>query len=168
LDTSYPRAWACLHRLVRPLGEGGRFAYHAPTAPVPPLPGPEEGTEARPADIPSSVHGIVLSGVDPHFDQRAIDLMEQADSETPVMPMISALSRFSRNSDKLLRMLEFFLARSVPVPTTNYLLDHAEVWIRTGPLVKPVSADPLAGLRHLTGLTGRHRDLVRSVLAEQG
>jgi hypothetical protein len=51
----------------------------------------------------------------------------------------SALSRYSRNSEKLHRILEYLLAHSATVLTTNYLIRSSDVWVRRGDLVKPDS-----------------------------
>lgn len=73
---------------------------------------------------------------------------------------LSSLSRISRNSRKLLRVLEFFLAHQTRILTTNYLLTRKEVWVRQRELVKPESENMMNGLRDLSGLSGSHRKTV--------
>ncbi len=77
-----------------------------------------------------------------------------------------SLSRISRNSDKLLRTLEFLLAHNVRVVTTNLMLADGEVWVRRGDLVKPIPARPFDGFRIMRGLSGAHRKLVTEWLKQ--
>ena len=49
---------------------------------------------------------------------------------------------------------EFLLAHQATVLSTNYLIRPGDVWVRRGELVKPVSADPDAGLPTPAGLSG--------------
>jgi hypothetical protein len=78
----------------------------------------------------------------------------------------SALSRYSRDSAKLHRVLEFLLAHRATILTTNYLIRPADVWVRRGDLVKPNSRDPYAGLADTRGLAGTHRKLADAVTAQ--
>jgi len=75
---------------------------------------------------------------------------------------LSGLSRISRNSRKLLRVVEFFLARQATVLTTNYLLTCKEVWVRRRELVRPDSLRPMGGLQNTSGLAGSHRKIVEA------
>jgi hypothetical protein len=83
-----------------------------------------------------------------------------------VVLCVSALSRYSRNSAKLHRILEFLLAHQATILTTNYLIRPGDVWVRRGELVKPVSADPFAGFAQTRGLVGAHRKLAENVTAQ--
>jgi len=74
-------------------------------------------------------------------------------------------SRLSRNSRKLLRVLEFLLAHRAKILTTNYLLTSKEVWVRRRYPVRPDSGHPIAGLHDQTGLSGAHRKTVEAYLA---
>jgi hypothetical protein len=103
-----------------------------------------------------------LSAIDPRFDQRLIAMLEAAAYEGMVL-WVSALSRISRNLDKLLRALEFLLAHSATVLTTNYMIRTGDVWVRRDTLVKPVSNDPHACLTDSTGLTGAHKKAYEQV-----
>ena len=170
LADTYPRAWACLDALQTCLtGGGGRVGYRQPDAPLPQLPDATEVIEAAPADhleMPSDAFtGVVFSGIDPRFDQNSFHWLEVAQKEG-LMLGLSSLSRISRNSRKLLRVLEFFLAYQARILTTNYLLTSKEVWVRRHELVKPNSEDPMPGFRNLTGLSGAHKKTVESYLAQ--
>jgi len=65
----------------------------------------------------------VFSGIDPRFDQELINqLSVVVQDQAPSMFFVSALSRFSRNSDKQLSIIELLLAHNVTILTTNYML----------------------------------------------
>jgi hypothetical protein len=168
LSAAYPRAWSCLSALrVALLGDGGRVGYRLPDGPPPDLPDPAEVIESQPAekiDVSSgaSFTSEVLSGIDSRFGQDLVQIMEAASEE--MLLNVSALSRFSRNSRKLLRVLDFQLAHKSRVLTTNYLLTCKEVWVRRGRLVKPDSRRPVDGLRDSRGLSGAHRKTVEEYL----
>jgi len=168
LADAYPRAWACLDALRTSLiGGGGRVGYRLPEAPLPELPDATEVTDAQPADhleMPSDAFtGVVFSGIDPRFDQNALRWLKAAENEELILGL-SSLSRISRNSRKLLRVLEFLLAHQARILTTNYLLTCKEVWVRRHELVKPDSERPMNGFRNLSGLGGSHRKTVESYI----
>jgi hypothetical protein len=77
---------------------------------------------------------------------------------------LSTLSRISRNSGKLLRVLEFLLAHKARILTTNYLITCKKVWVRRHDLVKPDSVHPMNGFRNLSGVSGSHRKTVESYI----
>jgi hypothetical protein len=116
LSDTYPRAWACLTALRDALiGGGGRVGYRAPQqAPIPDLPAPEEIVQAPIAehiDTPSDeFEAVVFSAIDPPFDHTMLSSLHGAAESEGLLLGLSALSRISRNSDKLLRVLEFLLA----------------------------------------------------------
>jgi hypothetical protein len=142
LAERYPRAWACLDALTDTSADGGRGPLRLPAAPIPDLPSGDEVVAAPPADD----DGITLfSAIDPRFDQGLVDLLEKA-AEGDFLLCTSTLSRYSRNSEKLHRILEFLLAHGATVLTTNYLIRPADVWVRRGTLVKPDSSKPYAGV----------------------
>jgi hypothetical protein len=170
LADAYPRAWSCLTALRTALASGGgRVGYRLPEAPSPGLPGETEIIAAQPADhleLPSDdFTAVVFSGIDPRFDQSAIKLLKAAD-EDELLLGLSSLSRISRNSRKLLRTLEFLLSRKTTILTTNYLLTRKEVHVRRRDLVKPVSEQPMDGIRNLDGLSGSHRRTVESYVLQ--
>ncbi len=107
--------------------------------------------------------GVVFSGIDPRFDQNAFRWLQVAENEELILGL-SSLTRISRNSRKLLRVLEFLLAHQAKVLTTNYLLTCKEVWVRRHELVKPDLESPMAGFRNLSGLNGSHRKTVESYI----
>jgi hypothetical protein len=173
LADRYPRAWACLDRLRGLLNEGGgRLGYRPPDAAVPVLPDPEELVKAPAAssvEVPSDkVQAVIFSAIDPRFDQSAYSVLKAALEGPGLIVGFSALSRISRNSDKLLRVLEFLLAHEARVLTTNYLLADGEVWVRKKELVKPDSHDWLAGWKVSKGLSGAHRKTVDTYLEMVG
>lgn len=154
LPERYPRASACLTVLADTIGPGGRSAYRAPASPVPSLPGPSELVDAPAATSDDRVS--VLNGIDDRFDHRLVEMLDAAAFQDVVL-WLSALSRISRNLDKLLRALEFLIAHNATVLTTNYMIRGSDVWVRRGTFVKPVSNDPAACLSDSTGLTGAHK-----------
>jgi hypothetical protein len=154
----------CLNALRTSLNcGGGRVGYRPPEAPVPELPDVTEVTDAPPAEhlkTPSDAFtGVVFSGIDPRFDQQAFGWLKAAENEELLLGL-SSLSRISRNSRKLLRVLEFLLVHKTKILTTNYLLTGKEVWVRQRELVKPESKHPMDGLHDLSGLSGSHRKTV--------
>ncbi len=164
LAAAYPRAWSCFAALRAALvSGGGRVSYRLPQAPLPGLPEESEVIDAPNAqhvELPSgALTAVVLSGIDPRFDQNALQLLRAAGSGDMVIAL-SGLSRISRNSRKLLRVVEFFLACQATVLTTNYLLTGKEVSVRRRELVKPDSVRPLDGLQNTSGLTGSHKKTV--------
>jgi hypothetical protein len=168
LASAYPCAWACLDALRTSLiGGGGRVGYRPPEATLPELPDATEVIDAQPADhleMPSDAFtGVVFSGIDPRFDQTALRWLKAAENEELILGL-SSLSRISRNSRKLLRVLEFLLAHQARVVTTNYLLTCKGVWVRRHELVKPESERPMNGFGNLSGLSGSHRKTVESYI----
>jgi hypothetical protein len=169
LKDEYPRAWACLQALRDCLlVGGGRSGYVIPRVPCPRLPDASEVTEAETDESRESVlpgHAtVVFSGIDPRFDQEAIGTLRMAAQGDGLILATSSLSRLSRNSRKLLRVLEFLLAHRAKILTTNYLLTSKEVWVRHRHPVRPDSDHPLAGLHDQVGLRGAHRKMVETYL----
>ncbi|RKS78653.1 hypothetical protein BZB76_0072 [Actinomadura pelletieri DSM 43383] len=162
LDTKYPRAWTCLSAVAETFASGGRSGYRAPEAPVPDLPSSDEHAAARQTD--EGIPKTVFSAIDPRFDHHLIEVLQQVTTEN-IPIFVPALSRFSRNSDKLMRVVEFLLAHGVTILTTNYMLRPQDVWVRRRQLVKPDSYDPSKGLRDIASLSGAHRAAALQVLA---
>lgn len=167
LDAEYPRAWACLSALRQALRNGGRVGYRTPIAPLPELPRASETTEAPPSEgllsATGEPAGVVLSAIDPRFDQMAINHMKKAKGGGLLLGLAS-LSRMSRDSRKLLRLLDFFLAYQTKIITTNTLFTSKEVYVRGKRLVKPDSWDDMSGLRNLQGISGTHRKTVEAYI----
>jgi hypothetical protein len=163
LESTYPRAWACLTALADAVSTGGRTGFRLPAAPIPELPGPAEQVGARPSG--SDGRNVVLSGIDPLFDDQLIRQMEAA-TASPLVAYVPSLSRFSRNSEKLHRVLEFFLAHGSSVLTSNYLLRSNDVWVRRHRPVQPDSRDYARGIRDQSGLSGAHRTVVQQLAAQ--
>lgn len=173
LPKAYPRAWACLKALRTCLNcGGGRIGYHSPEGPAPDLPDANEVVEAKPAEhveMPSDgFAGVIFSGIDPRFDQHGFHLLKTAAEGEGLLLGTSSLSRISRNSHKLLRVLEFLLAHHARILTTNYLLTDKEAWVRRQELVKPDSNHPMKGFEVLNGLSGTHRKTVESWAKQVG
>jgi hypothetical protein len=164
LQAKYPRAWACLSALAGVIGTGGRQGYRLPEAARPELPAATEQVEARPSKRDESA--VVLSAIDPRFDAKLMAVLRLAVTNTGQPIFVTALSRFSRNSDKLLRIIEFLLAHQAEILTTNYLLRTRDVWARRGEFVKPDGDDEHAGLENTRGLAGAHRETARRLLAD--
>ncbi|GAA4737882.1 hypothetical protein [Phytohabitans rumicis] len=119
LPARYPRAWACLHALTEAFTDGGRRPLRLPTAPIPGLPTGDEIATAPPANRDDTT--MVFGAIDPRFDQHLMDLLGKATGGNFVA-CTSALSRHSRNSQKLHHILEFLLAHHATILTTNYLI----------------------------------------------
>jgi hypothetical protein len=167
LAHTYPRAWACLEALAETVAhDSGRQEYQAPnTTDMPSLPQPHEIVPARRAERIDG--GTLFDSVDPRFDEEFMRQLRTAidpDGDEPKVFFVSALSRFSRNSHKQLRVMELLLAHEVTIVTTNYMLRPHDIWVRRGTLIKPDSHKPFAGLHRLQGLTGAHRHTVRQLL----
>jgi hypothetical protein len=142
LKTTYPRAWAALQAAADTLADGGRRAYHVPDdAPIPSLPRAEQVIAARPSK--QDARSVIQSAIDPAFNQQHFDLLQQAIAHSPKLPFyVSSLSRISRNSDKLLYVIELLLSHGVPILTSNYLLRAGDVWVRKGIPVIPIVIIP--------------------------
>jgi hypothetical protein len=164
LAATYPRAWACLGAVARAYeAGGGRWPYHVTPAPVPDLPAAEvEAPRAR-----SHQGAVVLSGIDPRFDQLFIKRMREiAEGGSDAVLITASLSRISRNLSKLMRAMEYLLAHDAPILTANYLLRPHEVWMRRGTLAPIDYHDPLAALRDSRGLSGAHRATATAVVKQ--
>jgi hypothetical protein len=156
LADAWPRAWACLGSIAQAYGAGGgRWPYRAPAAPVPELPVAE--VEAPAAD--THADAVILSGIDPRFDQQIVQRMREAAELGDTVWLTASLSRISRHLGKLLQTVEYLLAHDVPILTANYLLRPHEVWVRRGQLATVDHEDPLAAWRASRGLSGAHRAL---------
>ncbi|MEV0132587.1 hypothetical protein AB0H83_29515 [Dactylosporangium sp. NPDC050688] len=162
LATRYPRAWACLDALTEVFSDGGRHPVRLPAAPIPELPTDGELVVTSPTEADST---MTFSAIDPRFDQHLLDLLQQAAHGNLVL-CTSALSRYSRNSEKLHRVLEYLLARNSTILTTNYLIRPTDVWVRRGDLVKPNSRDPFAGIGQTQGLVGAHRKTAETIVMQ--
>ena len=154
LADAWPRAWACLGAVAQAYGSGGgRWPYRVPAAPVPELPAAE--VEAPAADTRDDA--VILSGIDPRFDQEAVQRMREAAEPGDAVWLTASLSRISRHLGKLLQAVEYLLAHNVPILTANYLLRPRDVWVRRGQLATVDHEDPLAAWRTPRGLSGAHR-----------
>lgn len=158
LPAAYPRAWACLTAVTHAFAKGGRWPYQAPGAPVPELPVAEAG------EIPGTEDGtaVILSGIDPRFDQRMVQLMQEGKDGGDVWP-VASLSRISRNLSKLLQAMEFLLAYGMPILTSNYLLRTEDVWVRRGRLAAVDRDNPVTAWRDTSGLSGAHRAIAAEI-----
>ena len=153
LADAWPRAWACLGATAQAYGAGGgRWPYRVPVAPVPELPAAEVEAPAGTRD-----DAVILSGIDPRFDQEAVQRMREAAEPGDAVWLTASLSRISRHLGKLLQAVEYLLAHDVPILTANYLLRPHEVWVRRGELATVDHEDPLAAWRASRGLSGAHR-----------
>jgi hypothetical protein len=169
LAENYPRAWACMRALWLCISTGGgRMGYRLPNAPVPELPDISEIAEAETSEITDDslggADGVVFSGVDPRFDQASYGHLKMAQGDDRLTLGFSSLSRISRNSGKLFRVLEFLLAHNSRMITTNHLLTEREVWLRKGYYVKPDSRNFGKGMDDHRGMGGAYRKTVESYL----
>lgn len=159
LQQRYPRAWASLDAITDAFTDGGRSPLRLPAAPIPDLPRADEIISAPTSD--NDDNSIIFSAIDPRFDDRLITMLTQA-AETGMVLVTSALSRYSRNSEKLHRILEYLLAHGATVLTTNYLIRPTDVWVRRGDPVKPDSRNPYEALTNTRGLAGTHRKIAET------
>jgi len=169
LAGNYPRTWACLRALRLCISTGGgRAGYRLPDAPVPELPDISEVVEAETVEVTSEISvprdGVVFSGVDLRFDQASYSHLRVAQEDDELILGISSLSRISRNSRKLFRVLEFLLAHNAKIITTNHLITGREVWFRKGYYVKPDSRNFGKRMGDVRGMSGAHRKTVEGYL----
>jgi hypothetical protein len=160
LQDRYPRAWACLETITDTFAGGGRRPLRLPAGPVPELPRGDEVVTSMTSSEDSGA--IVFSAIDPRFDDHLVAMLSQAIEEDTVL-VTSALSRYSRNSEKLHRILEHLLAHHATVLTTNYLIRSTDVWVRRADLIKPDSKRPYEGLAQTRGLAGTHRKIAETI-----
>ena len=100
LADAWPRAWACLGAVAQAYGAGGgRWPYRFAVAPVPELPAAE--VEAPSAD--ASDDAVIINGIDPRFDQEAVQRMRKAAEPGDAVWLTASLSRISRHLGKLCR-----------------------------------------------------------------
>ena len=126
LSEQYPRAWACLTALSEVFNIGGLQPLRLPAAPRPALPTGDELATA-----PTSSHdetAAVFSAIDPRFDQHLLAVLQRAATE-PTVLCTSALSRYSRNTAKLHRVLEFLLAHNATILTCRSASSRSAVSI---------------------------------------
>ncbi|MDG4857347.1 hypothetical protein P8605_04110 [Streptomyces sp. T-3] len=170
LDSRYPRAWACLSALSDLISKGsGSVEYDAPEGlPVPDLPSEFERLEVRLGGAVGPARKAITSGISPYFDQQIMSSMTMASAKMIDVTAVSALSRYSRNSHKQFRVLEYFLAHRVPVLTSNHLLADGWVSVRSRPWVQPNSGDPRRAYRKLKGLVGEHKKISADVAKQFG
>lgn len=160
LRGQYPRAWASFDALVDAIPTGGPAPFRLPDGPVPEL--PEASATAKTSITEDGRQAMVISGIDPGFDDTLLAALRTVAKEKCEMP-VSSLSQISRNSEKLHRAVEFVLGHGGSILTTNYLLKRGEVWVRHHPFVKPDSRNPFAGFAKIKGLVTAHREVVRKV-----
>jgi hypothetical protein len=159
LDTTWPRAWAALEALTS-VPDGGRESWRALNASEPELPGDNEIVEAE----RNTAGHVIASALDPRFDSDAAELLTTV--EPGMVIAILNISRLSRNTDKVMRMVEIILARGGSVLTSNLLIRPGEVHCRRGDLVKPTTRDIADVLLETAGLTGLHRKIATQVRRE--
>jgi len=170
LPTRYPRAWAALAAIADAVGgggggggggSGGRHAYRMPDAPIPPMPAIDDAVDVKRSKDHDS--GVIQSAIDPNLNRHLVEgITRVIEAEVPIY--VTSLSRFSRNMDRLLYLIELLLAHDIPIVTTNYLIRSGDVWVRKGRLLQPDSYST-SGLDDLTGLSGSHRKIVEGLLA---
>ncbi|SDT10967.1 hypothetical protein [Actinoplanes derwentensis] len=156
----YPRAWACFTVLAEAFTNRGRHPLRLPAAPIPELPHGDEVVTVPLSGVDDA--GPVFSAIDPRYDQHMIAALRDA-ATAPTTAWMSALSRYSRNSDKLHRTVEYLLAHQTTILTTNYLIRPTDVWIRRGHLRRLDSRDPYTALTDIHGLAGTHRNIVEDL-----
>jgi hypothetical protein len=144
LADRYPRAWACLTALAAAFTDRRRHPLRLPAAPIPELPHDRDTAPTSP--VTSAADEPVFSAIDPRNDPHLIDQLRQAATDFTMVLCTSALSRYSRNSDKLHRTLEYLLAHRATILTSNYLIRPTDVFVRREPLVRPDSTDPYTSI----------------------
>ncbi len=166
LAQRYPRAWAALTALVEAIPAGGRHAYRLPEAPLPELPAGDALVDSKPSE--ENDQHLVLSAIEPRFDRYIVERLQLAVDGQPTTLFVPALSRLSRNSNNLCRIIEITLAYDSQILTTNTLIRPDDVWVRRGVPVRPDSYESLAGLKDIQGLSGSHRKLAETMLRQLG
>lgn len=146
--------------IVAAFSDGGRHSYRLPNAPIPELPPDDQLIDAKESRSDPNIN--VLSALDPRLDRTLAEQLRIITAEKAVLA-ISALSRISRNEHKLFWVMEYVLSHKSTIVTTNYMLRPGEVWVRRGTLIKPNSENPYPGISNVEGLSGAHRQVIRSL-----
>lgn len=94
-----------------------------------------------------------------------VQLMLDGKDGGDVLWPVASLSRISRNLDKLLQAMEYLLAHSMPILTSNYLLRSGDVWVRRGRLAAVDRDNPLTAWQDPSGLSGSHRAIAAEIAA---
>ena len=94
------------------------------------------------------------------------NLMAVAAGEMKVM-FASSLSRFSRDSTVLARLVEYVLAHGGTILTTNFLLRPGEAFSRRSPLIAADSNDPMSAIT-TARLPGLQAKFVRMIQEQLG
>jgi hypothetical protein len=163
LQNKYPRAWACCNALSSILPKGGCCEYIAPNAPIPELPKANEMINAKSEIIANNGFKLTLNGIDSRIDQTLMNLLRQAvDLQFIVFPN---LSRVSRNSDKLFRVLEYLLANNVTILTANYVLSLNSVCVRSLPFIKADLNNILNCIGETSGMCQTHQTIAEKLLS---
>ncbi len=159
LRRKYPRAWSALegaHRLF--VIGGGQIEYRYAASPSPTLEDFEivDNIESQTKSKNKKLQTYVFNAIDERVDTAMYDQLVRA-AEDPLIFGVTALSRFSRNSEKQFRIIEFLIAHECDILTSNMLITPKRVFVRSGALVKPVSNDPIACMFDLRGVGGVHK-----------
>jgi hypothetical protein len=160
LSDLYPRAWSCL-AIVAELGAKGGQGEYEGRGHEAVLPSEDEVVHAP--EVEGRAGTVVFSAIDSRLDTRAYSIMRAVDEGRLTVVVLSSLSRISRNSAKLMRMLEFYLARGASILTANLLLTPNEVYVRQGAWVRPDVSRMLAAFHRNQGLAAKHVDICRLV-----
>jgi len=158
LQEKYPRAWHCMAAVAAVGEEGGRAEHNGSGGEVL-LPDVDEVVEAPEGDARTGA--VLFSAVDPRLDHAAYAAMQAVYEGRQGVLVLSSLSRISRNSAKLMRILEFYLAQGASVLTANTLLTPTEVFVRQGHWVRPAVRRPEAAFRKKQGLAPEHLEVCR-------
>src|SRR5258708_27574502 len=105
----------------------------------------------------------MFSAIDPRLDTHAYSVMRAVDEGSLTLVVLPSLSRISRNSAKLMRTLEFYLARGASILTANLLLTPHDVYVRQRTWVRPDVGRMLAAFHKKQSLAPHHLDLCRFV-----
>jgi hypothetical protein len=164
LDARYPRAWAAMQALADGFTTvaGGRTTSRSVTDPIPEFPSDNE-VEERPVSTTNN-DVVIESALAETFNEYLVNQLREVIESGSVF-FVPSLSRISRNSAKLLRVVELLLAHQIPILTTNYLIRSGDVWIRQGGLIAPDIDDIRGSLQDESGLAGRHRKITQGVRA---
>lgn len=164
LYAPYPRAWAAMQALADGFksATGGRTASRSVTAPIPEFPSDIQ-VETRPMSTTSN-EVVIENALAETFNEYLVNQLREVIESGSVF-FVPSLSRISRSSAKMLRVVELLLAHQVPILTTNYLIRSRDIWIRQGGLIAPDIDDIHSSLQNESGLVGTHRKITQGVRA---
>jgi len=160
LSVEFPTAWRVLSLLANAAGSEVIFdPLNAPPAALP-------STEYR-AGVTGSMVTSVSSGIDPAFDSGLLSYLAQVKNKEVDLFFSDSFKAVTRNTQKLLRTIEFVLSNGAAFVTHNYYLaqNYAS---RRQTLLRPCHyvSEATAKLNNQRGLSERHKSALRWIRSQ--